>query len=80
MNGKTGFLAQINNPKQIAEVIIKITSHPELLAKLGKAGFRRVKSDFSLEKMIESYTNTYLELSKKMGVKNTVQFRFNFNT
>lgn len=68
IDGRTGFLVQAKQPQEIAEALIKIITFPKLLNQIREAGYQRVKTYFSLERMVQKYEETYIEfLERKKG-------------
>ncbi len=58
-DGKTGILVPIKNPTVLADAILDILENPDLMAKMGEEGHKRVIKHFSCEKFIEGYENFY---------------------
>lgn len=58
---KTGLLVEPGNPQTLAEIIIKLYKNPPLAQNLAQAGYQKVKTQFSQEKMIEKFYNLFLK-------------------
>ncbi|HEX67912.1 MAG TPA: glycosyltransferase, partial [bacterium] len=56
---KTGILVSPQNVEELSNAILRMISEPELRRKMGEAGWRRLRENFSLEKMIEKYVKFY---------------------
>jgi len=48
-------LSEPNNPKDLSAKIIYLLENPELMAKIGKSNLERIKTEFSMEKMVEFF-------------------------
>ncbi|MFC1562510.1 glycosyltransferase family 4 protein [candidate division KSB1 bacterium] len=64
-NGRSGYLAEPNNPEELAEKIDKIFADPENLDKMGKYGYQMAKDKFSWKQAAQKTYNLYLLSSKK---------------
>jgi glycosyltransferase involved in cell wall biosynthesis len=62
IDGETGFLVEPKNPKVIAEKIIFLLKNPEKAKEMGEKGYQRVKTCFTLEKMVREHEKIYYEL------------------
>ncbi len=54
LDGKTGFLVEPGNPCELAEKIKKLLEDEKMRKDFGKAGFKRVKEKFSIDKTVDS--------------------------
>lgn len=54
LNGKTGFLVEPGDPYELAERIKEMLGDAKMRKDFGKAGFKRVKEKFSIEKTVDS--------------------------
>lgn len=54
-DGVTGFVVESSNAKMLADVLIKLLSDKALQQKMGNAGFNRLMSTFTAEKMESEY-------------------------
>lgn len=50
VEGETGFLVDPESPEEIADRVLRLFGSPELAARMGETGRRRVLSDFTWEK------------------------------
>ncbi len=57
---KEGFLVEPRNPRGLAKPLEQLLQSSELRESIGRAGQRRIRSHFSLEKMVCEYENMYL--------------------
>ncbi len=64
INGKTGFLVNINNEKEIEKVIIRLLKNKELREKLGKAGRARVIKELNWNNVTKKVLNVYNSVIK----------------
>ncbi len=51
VNGKTGFIVPPKEPLALATAIAKIIDNPKMIAEFGKAGYDRVKREFTIPAM-----------------------------
>ncbi|MCM8832406.1 MAG: glycosyltransferase [Candidatus Omnitrophica bacterium] len=69
-DGENGFLIDPKNQKEIVEKILFLLNNEEKSKIFGQNGYNYAKKTFSLEKMIESYQNLFIEvLKEKKNVK-----------
>ncbi|MBD3351363.1 MAG: glycosyltransferase [Candidatus Lokiarchaeota archaeon] len=61
-DGKDGYLVEYNNPNQLAELILRLLSNPELADNLGNKGYQKIKNNNSWSKI----TNTIKEFYEKI--------------
>lgn len=61
-NNETGLLVKPDDPKELAEAIMKLCSEPESMNKMGFAGYEFVKNNFSLDSTIEKMINLYKKI------------------
>src|ERR1017187_5131640 len=59
---QTGFLVPVSDPQALALAIGGYLSSPELLTVHGAAGRQKIQRQFSLQSMVEGYTNIYESL------------------
>ena len=59
VDGVTGYLVAPHDPDALAERLAHLRAHPELARALGRAGLRRVRSRFSLERVAEALIDIY---------------------
>lgn len=64
-HGKTGYLVPPDDPFEIATKTIRILSDTNLIKSFSENGIERIKSYFSLERMIQEHIDLYLSLIKK---------------
>ena len=68
LDGKTGFLIQPGDLKNLTKKIILFSNDSKLLEQLSSSGRQFVKEHFSVEKMVDSIYNLYLKLSAARGI------------
>ncbi|MCC6558627.1 MAG: glycosyltransferase family 4 protein [Polyangiaceae bacterium] len=61
-DGEHGFLVPVDDVGALAAAIAKVAGDAELRARLGEAGHRRVRDDFSFERMTRKYEDLYFSL------------------
>ena len=61
-NGKNGFLVNPDNPKILAEVLLKIIENKIDLEKIGKEGRKTIKEKFNIENMMAPVEKIYNQL------------------
>jgi len=65
--GNTGFLVPAQDVSALAKALDKLIANPELRDKLGKAGFQRVKREFTVEHMVGKTAKMYQQVSQTSG-------------
>jgi len=63
LEGQTGFLVPSQNPKAMAEAILKFHADKNLAGRFGEAGRKRVEEKFDLNKMVSAYGRVYNSLT-----------------
>jgi glycosyltransferase involved in cell wall biosynthesis len=61
-HGKTGLLVPPRDPQALAEAITRILESPEMSRQFGRAGFDRVKDNFSLAATVRRTEDLYMSL------------------
>jgi glycosyltransferase involved in cell wall biosynthesis len=64
---KTGIIIPPRDPQALADAIHDLINDPEQLRKFGKAGLERVRSHFTLEKMIRNLETYFQEKLAEKG-------------
>ncbi|MBI4531145.1 MAG: glycosyltransferase, partial [Candidatus Latescibacteria bacterium] len=59
VDGETGTLVPPGNPERLAEAILYHLEHPEVSRGMGEKGLERVRSGFSLKRMIDQTFRLY---------------------
>ncbi len=65
LEGKTGTLVPAADPASMAKALAEYVTMPDLMQTHGAAGRIRVESDFSMEKMVQSYMAVYDSFGNK---------------
>jgi glycosyltransferase involved in cell wall biosynthesis len=60
-DGKTGILVPPGQPEALARALARVLDNPELGARMGKAGRRRVEEKFSWTSVAEQTEKVYAE-------------------
>ena len=58
-DGVTGFLVRMDDPADMAEAVARLLRAPELRTQMGAAGLERVRSLFSVERMVDETAAVY---------------------
>lgn len=67
-HGETGWLVEPCNPQALADRIIYAFENADEAARIGAAAIQRMRSEFSIERMITAYDGLYRDLlSQKQG-------------
>ena len=70
LDGETGYLVAPFTPIVMAEKIQYLLSHPEVANHMGTIGKQRIRSQFSLSGMAESYIELYHRLTAGKSKRN----------
>ena len=63
-HNKNGLLVEFDDPQDIANRILDLLKNKKLRRKLGKAGQKRVKNNFTWEKIVSETNRIYIHLKK----------------
>lgn len=58
-NNQNGLLVQSKNVEELAEAILQLVDHPELVCKLEKKAYETYKNEFSFQTLSNQYINYY---------------------
>ena len=72
-NGTSGLLVQPANSAELASAMSLLIQEPEFARRLGEAGKRRIREQFSLRKMVRSTEQYYLEMLERYAQKPRLQ-------
>ena len=61
-HGRTGFLVQPEDARDLAANLVKLLSDPEMMQEFGRQGTERVRQHFSMAQMVDRYRDLYVEL------------------
>jgi glycosyltransferase involved in cell wall biosynthesis len=61
VDGETGFLAESDDPQDLAAAIARLLDDPELRKRMGRAGRKRVEDHFTVEHMASQIARLYRE-------------------
>lgn len=64
IEGETGFLVDQKRPDQIIEKMELLMANPQLAMTMGQSGERRIRENFDVAKMTDSFKMLYAKLSK----------------
>jgi glycosyltransferase involved in cell wall biosynthesis len=65
IDGETGFVVPVGDAEALSGAILRMARVPELRARFGAAGLRRVEANFALERTVEAHLDVYRELLGK---------------
>jgi glycosyltransferase involved in cell wall biosynthesis len=71
VHGKTGFLVEPRNAKQIAESVLKLLRDRSLARRIGQSGFARVQQYFEISRTVEQVNDLYDSLLSKKSNSQT---------
>jgi glycosyltransferase involved in cell wall biosynthesis len=66
--GPAGIVTHIMNTEEIAEAIVELARNPELVKKMGEAGYKRFMSRYTITDMKERYREIYSEFADRLNV------------
>jgi len=64
-DGETGFLVKPKSPEELASKIEYLLDNNKIASNMGERGKERIKKEFSIEKMINSFVGLYRTLPKR---------------
>lgn len=67
--GETGFLVPSQNPRALADAIVRLSDDPSLTRRISAAAKSRVEAEFSFEGMVARYEDLYTALHSGVGVR-----------
>ncbi len=59
-HGKTGFLVQPEDAKDLAANLLKLVGDPEMMQQFGRQAAERVQQHFSMKQMADRYSDLYV--------------------
>jgi len=59
-HGRTGFLVQPEDAKDLAANLVKLLSDPGMMQEFGRQGVDRVRQHFSMGRMVDGYRDLYV--------------------
>lgn len=62
LDGETGLLVRPGDVDSLADAILRLASHPELMIRMGQQGQLRAGTEFSLERMVDGTVDVYHEV------------------
>jgi len=69
INGKTGYLVPVKNPRKLADAILKILKNEKLASKMGQNGRVKVETEFNEEFVLEKQIN---KIKQWIRIKNII--------
>lgn len=70
VDGQTGMLVPLNDPKALAQAIRTVLGDPSLCRSMGEAGLARVEADFTAGAMVARFAELYESLATAKGLAN----------
>jgi glycosyltransferase involved in cell wall biosynthesis len=55
VDGATGRLVPVDEPRAVADALVELAADPDLRSRLGEAGRRRVRREFTEDRMLDAY-------------------------
>lgn len=62
---ETGYLVPNDNEQEMTATLLRLLQDPETCQRIGNAGKQRAYARFTLEKMVQAYTDLYLKLGER---------------
>lgn len=66
IHGKTGLLAEPQNPAEIADAVIEMHRDPELRSRLVGQAYRHIMENFTVNQMVEGTAEVYRKVMKRI--------------
>ena len=66
-DGRSGLLVPPDDPEALGDAIARLLENPELRARLGAEGPRRIREDFSADRMVRAYQKLYNDVIDEVG-------------
>lgn len=63
LDGTTGFLVQVNDPRAMADRILTLAANPHEIVTMGENGFRRFSENYTAEVFVKKFENLYQSLA-----------------
>lgn len=60
--GENGLLVPPNNPKALADAVIKLVKEPDISRSMGKSGKQFIRQEFSVDKLLQEMQKRYHSL------------------
>jgi glycosyltransferase involved in cell wall biosynthesis len=64
-DGRTGMLVPADDAQSLAEAVLRLWRRPARARRMGRAARRRVRNEFSVERMVEQYMDLYREIGRR---------------
>jgi len=69
VEGETGFLVPPGEgPRALARAMLRLCEDPALRKRMGRAGRERLRTHFTVERMVRAHEDLYLELARRKGL------------
>lgn len=69
--GVSGYLVEPGDARALAERIIDLMRDPQKARQMGMAGYKRVRTEFGVDRQVKEYTETFRELARR-GARRTL--------
>jgi glycosyltransferase involved in cell wall biosynthesis len=73
VDGETGILVPVRDHARLAEALVRMLRDPALRTRLGAAGLRRVRAEFSVDRMVDETLATYARLAGRTRAAGTAR-------
>lgn len=70
--GPAGLIVPVMNSEAMAQAILRCIRNPNLTARMGQAGRKRVEAYYSRQKMLDAFRNIYEQLEEKSHGRNRI--------
>ena len=70
--GPAGLVVPVMNSEAMAQAILRCIRNPELLARMGQAGRKRVEAYYSREGMLDAFRSIYEHLEEASHGRNRI--------
>jgi glycosyltransferase involved in cell wall biosynthesis len=68
-DGETGLLVDVGDAAAFGAALLRLARDPELRARFGVAGQRRMTAEFGIDRLAAEYAALYEELAERKGVR-----------
>ena len=75
LNGKTGLVVPARDPSALGEAILHLVRNPADARRMGRAGYLRAKTDFTLQACVTRYRELYDAVAANRPLPKNIAFR-----
>ena len=66
-DGENGFIVPSDDVEAMVERVKMLLDSPELRRRIGMAGREKMRREFTVEKMVDTLQNVYIEMLRRKG-------------